>query len=315
LRRVLIDPRQTLLSKRGTALVDERSNMIFVTDVPERVEKIRMLLLKIDIPVRQVMIEARIVEAGDSFTRNLGARLKWGAIGNNTLLDPYPWSTTSGSSSGGSEYAWPKNYINRAGGFAQGGGVNIPYSTQSGGFFGLALFNSKNTRYVEAEITALESDGRGKIVSSPRVMTANQSEAVIEQGVEIPYQQATSSGATSISFKKANLSLKVKPQITPDGKITMTLDINKDSPGEQVPGGVAIDTKHVQTEVLIENGGTVVIGGIFTQDIRQDTQKVPLFGDLPYLGWLFKNRTWRDNKTELLVFVTPRVVVESLAIR
>ncbi|MDR2507256.1 MAG: type IV pilus secretin PilQ [Candidatus Accumulibacter sp.] len=314
LRRILIDPRQTMLSKRGRALVDQRSNILFVTDVPERLENIREMLLKIDIPVRQVMIEARIVEAGDSFTRNLGTRLRWGATKGDIKTGPIepesPIPTGSDSS-----VVWPINQAYGAG-FAQGGGTTMPkFSPTEGGFFGLTLLNSKFSRYITAEISAMETDGRGKIISSPRVMTANQSEAVIEQGVEIPYQSATSSGATSVSFKKANLSLKVKPQITPDGKITMTLDINKDSPGANVAGGVAIDTKHVKTEVLVENGGTVVIGGIFTQNVRQDTNKVPFFGDLPYLGWLFKDRTWRDTKEELLVFVTPRVVVESLAIR
>jgi type IV pilus assembly protein PilQ len=170
---------------------------------------------------------------------------------------------------------------------------------------------------LNAEISALEADGKGKVVSSPRVMTANQVEALIEQGVEIPYQQATSSGATSISFRKANLALKVKPQITPDGKITMTLDINKDTPNTQLStgAGVAIDTKHVKTEVLVDNGGTVVIGGIYTQTTRDNTQRIPFFGDLPYIGWLFKNREWIDDKTELLVFITPRIVAENLSVR
>jgi type IV pilus assembly protein PilQ len=174
------------------------------------------------------------------------------------------------------------------------------------------------TRFLELEINALETDGQGKVISSPRVMTANQVEALIEQGVEIPYQEsAGQSGATSVSFKKANLSLKVKPQITPDGRITMSLDINKDTPNTrlQTGSGVAIDTKHVKTEVLVENGGTVVIGGIYEQTLQQTTNAVPLFGDIPYLGWLFKNREWIDNKTELLVFITPKIVAEGLAIR
>jgi type IV pilus assembly protein PilQ len=319
LRRVLIDPRQTLLSKRGTALVDERSNMVFITDVPERVEKIRMLLQKIDIPVRQVMIEARLVEATDNFKRELGGRLKWGGATptyspsgkpvSATEVSPFPDSTTGFAK-------WPINNAYGAG-FAQGGGVNMPMTPATGGMFGLTLLNSKFTRYISAEISALESDGRGKSIASPRIMTANQSEAIIEQGMEIPFQQSTSSGATSVTFKKANLSLKVKPQITPDGKITMTLDINKDTPdwSRVTVSGTPINTQHIQTEVLVENGGTVIIGGIFTQEVGQSTNKVPFFGDLPYLGWLFKDRTWNDDKKELLVFVTPRVVVESLAIR
>jgi type IV pilus assembly protein PilQ len=151
------------------------------------------------------------------------------------------------------------------------------------GTLSFILFNSSLTRFLATEISALEADGRGKVISSPRVMTANQVEAIIEQGVEIPYQQATSSGATSVSFRKANLSLKVKPQITPDGKITMTLDVNKDTPNTRLStgAGVAIDTKHVKTEVLVENGGTVVIGGIYTQETRNNTTRIPFFGDLP----------------------------------
>ena len=181
----------------------------------------------------------------------------------------------------------------------------------------MILFNQNKSAFLNAEISALEADGRGKVISSPRVMTANQVEAIIEQGVEIPYQQATSSGATSISFRKANLALKVKPQITPDGKITMTLDVNKDTPNTRLStgAGVAIDTKHVKTEVLVENGGTVVIGGIYTEEKRDNTQRIHILGDLPYIGWLFKNREWIDDKTELLIFITPRIVAEGLALR
>lgn len=311
-KKLLSDSKQTILSKRGSALLDDRSNILFVQDTPSRLDDVRAMIAKIDIPVRQVMIEARIVEAGDSFAKNLGMRLGWGG---------------SATSSGG-----PLAFVNGAGPnllggdstFLRGTGstvstVNLPASPRSGspGTFGLMLFNSEKTQYLTAEISALEADGRGKVISSPRVMTANQIEALIEQGVEIPYQQATSSGATSISFKKANLSLKVKPQITPDGKVTMTLDINKDTPNTRLStgAGVAIDTKHVKTEVLVENGGTVVIGGIYTQEVRDTTQRIPFFGDLPYIGWLFRNREWIDDKTELLVFITPKIISENLAIR
>jgi type IV pilus assembly protein PilQ len=197
--------------------------------------------------------------------------------------------------------------------------VNLPAQPRTGnaGLFSLVLYNSALTQFLNTEISALEADGRGKVISSPRVMTANQVEAIIEQGVEIPYQQATSSGATSVSFRKANLSLKVKPQITPDGRIFMQLDVNKDTPSPLQTGGagVAIDTRHVKTEVLVENGGTVVIGGIYTQTTRNNTQRIPFFGDLPYVGFLFKNRETIDDKTELLVFVTPRIVAENLAVR
>ena len=199
-----------------------------------------------------------------------------------------------------------------------GQNVNLP-ATGLGGFnagvISAILFNRGFTRFLTLELSALEADGKGKIISSPRVLTGDKVEAVIEQGEELPYQSATSSGATSISFRKANLSLKVKPQITPDGNIIMTLDINKDSVGRTTTAGFGIDTKHVKTEVLVENGGTVVIGGIYTQDEAMTTTKVPLFGDIPLLGNLFRNTEKQDNKTELLVFITPRIVDDRLSVR
>ena len=183
------------------------------------------------------------------------------------------------------------------------------------GQFSMVLFNSAVTRLLNVEISALESDGKGKIIASPRVLTADQVEAVIEQGTEIPYQQSTSSGATAVSFRKANLALKVKPQITPDDNIIMTLDVNKDQPGATTSAGVQINTKHVKTEVLVENGGTVVIGGIYEQTDRTDITRIPFLGELPFLGFLFRNDTSLTNKTELLVFITPRIVNERLTIR
>ena len=314
-QKLLVDPKQTLLSKRGSALLDDRSNILFVKDAPSRLDDVRDMIAKVDVPVRQVMIEARIVEAGDSFAKNLGARFG------------YHDQTPSG-----------KNKVNVAGGgsltdtgfhtgqiatnppWTESLSVNMPAKPRAGtpGVLSMILFGSSKTNFLNAEISALEADGKGKVVSSPRVMTANQVEALIEQGVEIPYQQATSANANSVSFRKANLSLKVKPQITPDGRVTMTLDVNKDTPNESLNtggNGVAIDTKHVKTEVLVENGGTVVIGGIYTQKTAQNTQRVPFFGDLPYVGWLFKNREWIDDKTELLVFITPRIVAEGLSVR
>jgi type IV pilus assembly protein PilQ len=309
-QKLLVDPKQTLLSKRGSALLDDRSNMLFVKDTPSRLDDVRALIAKVDIPVRQVMIEARIVEAGDSFAKNLGIRFSTG--GTTRTVDATTGAMTVTNSDTLAKIHDPTNSASK-------GQVNLPATPRAGnvGTFALSLYNSNYTRFLNAEISALEADGRGKVISSPRVMTANQIEALIEQGVEIPYQQATSSGATSVSFRKANLSLKVKPQITPDGKITMTLDINKDTPNTKLStgAGVAIDTKHIKTEVLVENGGTVVIGGIYTQDVRDNTQRIPFFGDLPYIGWLFKNREWIDDKTELLVFITPKIVVEGLSVR
>ena len=173
------------------------------------------------------------------------------------------------------------------------------------------------TQFLNLEVSALEADGRGKVISSPRVMTANQVTAVIRQGTDIPYQQSTSAGATSVAYKQADLKLEVTPQITPDGRISMKLEVNKDTPNLRINtgAGLAIDTKQVKTEVLVENGGTVVIGGIYTQETRTNSERIPFFGDLPYIGWLFKNREIIDDKTELLVFVSPRIVAENLSVR
>jgi len=300
-QKLLIDPKQTLLSKRGSALLDERSNMMFVKDTPGRLAELRAMIAKVDVPTRQVMIEARIVEAGDSFAKNLGVRLGF----TQTFPD-------GAVRIGGDQTAIRGNLNTEA-------AVNLPATPRAGtaGTFSFLLFNNALTQFLATEISALESDGRGRVISSPRVMTANGGEAIIEQGQEIPYQQATSSGATSVSFRKAVLSLKVKPHITPDGKIAMELDVNKDTPNTRLStgAGVAIDTKHVKTEVLVENGGTVVIGGIFEQVTRNNVQRIPFLGDLPYIGFLFKNREIIDDKTELLVFITPRIVTEHLSLR
>ena len=165
------------------------------------------------------------------------------------------------------------------------------------------------------EISALEADGKGKVVSSPRVVTADKVKAIIEQGTELPYQIASASGATSIAFRKANLALEVTPQITPEGNVILELDINKDTVGRSTPAGFAIDTKHVKTQVLVENGGTVVIGGIFTQEEQEDTTKVPFFGDLPGLGVLFRNKVKRSEKREMLVFITPKALTDRTSLR
>jgi type IV pilus assembly protein PilQ len=309
-QRMLGDRTQPVLSKRGSAVIDVRTNTLFVQDVPSRLEDVRRLIAKIDIPVRQVMIEARIVEASDTFSKNLGARL-----GYNDQ------STHQAFGQGGPRYRFSTASVEN---LSTGptatttGAANLPSAGASGfpaGIFSLILFNRSATRFLNLEISALEADGKGKIISSPRVLTANQTEALIEQGVEIPYQQATSSGATSVSFRKANLALKVKPQITPDGNIIMTLDVNKDAPGQTTAQGVAINTKHVKTEVLVENGGTVVIGGIYEQTERTDIARVPFFGELPYIGFLFRNTGITSQKTELLVFITPKIVNERLTIR
>jgi len=196
--------------------------------------------------------------------------------------------------------------------------VSLPAIGQGGydpATFALSLFGAGSNRFLNLEISALEADGRGKVVSSPRVITADQQKALIEQGEELPYQVATSSGATSLQFRKANLKLEVTPQITPEGSVILDVDVNKDSVGRTTAAGFAIDTKHVKTQVLVENGGTVVIGGIFEQTDRDEVSKVPFLGDVPYLGNLFKTRTKSSNKTELLIFLTPKVVTERASAR
>jgi type IV pilus assembly protein PilQ len=311
---------QTALSKRGSVIVDERTNKLFVTDAPSRLDDVRRLIAEIDIPARQVMIEARIVEAEDNFTKNVGVRLGYHSatpFSSRNRIGNVGYAFGGGLADTGfhsGQVASSPDFIRDA------SSVNLPATSIAGkqaGQFSFVLFNSAATRFINLELSALEADGKGKIISSPRIVTADQVEALIEQGVELPYQQATSSGATSVSFRKANLALKVKPQITPDGRVNLTVDVNKDSPNTQIAtgAGVAIDTKHVKTEVLVDNGGTVVIGGIYTQDDRSITTRVPVLGDIPYVGFLFKHNEKRDNKTELLVFITPKIISESLSMR
>ena len=313
-----------ILSARGSVTYETRTNQLFVWDVPSKLEEIQAMIAKIDIPVRQVLIEARIVEASDTFGRSLGVKL-----GANDLRGQQ--GGIPGYKLGGSNYiAFGGNYNAVGSQTAQGATssysdtqfVNLPANVAADAFGGataanvaLSLFSATANRFLNLELSALEADGKGKIVSSPRVITADQTKAVIEQGEEIPYQQATSSGATSISFKKAVLKLEVTPQITPEGNVIMSVDVNKDSRGTLTPQGYAINNKHVQTQVLVENGGTVVIGGIYTQDQEESVDKVPLLGDVPFLGNLFKSTSRTAIKTELLIFLTPKVVSERAAVR
>src|SRR2546426_9012879 len=318
-QKLLADPSQRILSKRGSAVVDARTNTLFVQDTPTHLEEVRRLLAKIDIAVRQVMIEARIVEANDSFSRNLGARFGYaedartGAIGRNVGGLKPVFGAELGNTQQAAGVATGTPSLTGPG--LQSTLPAVGLNAFQAGQFSFVLFNASLSRILSIEISAMEADGKGKIISSPRVLTANQVEALIEQGTEIPYQQSTSSGATSVSFRKANLALKVKPQITPDDNIIMSLDVNKDQPGAVTDQGVQINTKHVKTEVLVENGGTVVIGGIYEQTDRTDITRIPFFGELPFLGFLFRNNTSLTNKTELLVFITPRIVNERLTIR
>jgi type IV pilus assembly protein PilQ len=318
LKKLVSDPAQKVLSKRGSAVVDPRTNTLFVQDTPTKLEEVRALIKQIDVAVRQVLIESRIVEASDTFSKNIGARL--GVVNRGT-----------GAGFGGSNSQFVLGGNSRSVGvqttqaqdypesfFPDSYSVNLPAPTISGnqvGAFALTLFNTAATRFLNLEISALQSDGKGKIISNPRVITADNVEAIIEQGTEIPYQQATSSGATSISFRKATLSLKVKPQVTPDDNVIMVLEVHKDSVGTQTTAGPSIDTKQVNTQVLVENGGTVGIGGIFTQTEQKTINKVPLLGDIPIVGSLFKNELNTNDRNELLIFITPRILRDTLSVR
>lgn len=297
-------PSARILSARGSVIAEPRTNQLFVTDIPSKLEQVQALLAKLDIAVRQVLIEARIVEASDTFGKSLGVRLGGGApTGNVGTFNGNPVNLGFGSS-----------YTTGASGTTSGNFVNLPSTGALGnsnpGQFALSIFGAAADPFLNLEISALEADGKGKIVSSPRVVTADQIKALIEQGTELPYQVASSSGATSIAFRKANLKLEVTPQITPEGNIILALDVTKDSVGQSTPAGFAIDTKHIQTQVLVENGGTVVIGGIFTEDTTETEAKVPVLGDIPGLGWLFKNKGRSSTKREMLVFITPKVLAD-----
>ena len=297
-----------ILSPRGSVISEQRTNQLFVTDIPSKLEEIQALIAKIDIPVRQVLIEARIVEANDTFGKSLGIKLGGAAQNLSGGLQRVAVGGLTGPGRGS-----PTGGILDSSPF-----VNLPAQGQ-GGFdpatFAVSLFNSGATRYLNLEISALEADGKGKVVSSPRIVTADQVKALISQGTKIPFQKSTSSGATSVEFIEASLKLEVTPQITPEGNVILDVQVNKDSLGTLTALGREINVKQIKTQVLVENGGTVVIGGIFEQNDSTAETKVPLLGDIPYLGNLFKTRTRDSSRTELLVFLTPRVVSERSAVR
>lgn len=314
------DGRNRVLSKRGSAIIDPRTNQLFVTDIAAKIEDIRMLIQKTDIASKQVLIEARLVEASDGFSRNLGAKIGFSdlrranngdvgyGIGGNSRVALGGNLTGVGQITG--------QTLGTGDAYANTTMVNLPAASIGGisaSSLALSLFSSADNRFLNLELSALEADGKGKIISSPRVVTEDKMVAVIEQGIELPYQIASSSGATAIEFKKANLRLEVTPQITPDGNVVLEVDVSKDSKGDETRAGFAINTQHVKTKVMVENGGTVVLGGIYQQSERNNVSKVPLLGDLPVLGYLFKTQSREDAKTELLVFITPKIVADRIA--
>jgi type IV pilus assembly protein PilQ len=311
-------PGGRLLSNRGSAIAEPRTNQLFVTDIASKLDQVRQMLEKIDVPVRQVLIEARIVEATNDFGKSLGVKLGgvdmraqqggnggYSIGGENRVAFGTSYANAVSSSTGGT--------VDTSGSF-----VNMPAVGQ-GGFapasLAMTIFSAASNRLMALEISALESDGTGKVISSPRITSFDKVKSLIEQGTEVPYQMATSSGATAVSFRKAVLKLEVTPQITPDGNISLEVDVSKDSVGSVTAAGPTINTKHIQTKVLVENGGTVVIGGIYEQNDTQNVTQVPFFGDLPVVGALFKNRSTLVKKTELLVFLTPKLISEATAAR
>ena len=303
-----------ILSNRGSVISEVRTNQLFVTDIGSKLEAVQQLIAKLDVAVRQVLIEARIVEASDTFGKSLGVRL------GGSDLRAQRGGDGGYQFVGDNRVAFGTNYGNAVATSGAGGAVdltsnfvNLPAVGQGGAAaatFAISLFSSAANRFLNLELSALEADGKGKIVSSPRVVTADQKEASIEQGVEIPFQRATSSGATAIEFVKANLSLRVTPQITPEGGIIMDVEVTKNSIGQTTAAGLAINTKRIKTQVLVDNGGTVVIGGIFELNESENETKVPFLGDLPGVGILFKSRSRVANKQEMLVFITPKVVTD-----
>ena len=295
---------QNILSKRGRATSDPRTNTLFVNETPTKLDEVRKLIAQLDIPVRQVLIEARIVIADDKWGSQLGA--KFGSIAgsnrNGRNFGVAPDLNSSAAVAGGSLTApvIPN--------------VNLPVAGAAG-TLALSILNVANGNLVSLELSALESDGRGKVVSNPRIVAPDKKKATITQGTEIPYATQSSSGGTTISFKPAVLSLEVTPQITPDDKVIMDIEIKKDSVGQIFAGIPSIDTKTVKTSVLVDNGETAVLGGIFETTIRTDVSKVPLLGDIPFLGNLFKRTIKQQDKTELLIFITPRIIKDTLSVR
>ena len=316
-------PAQRILSKRGSAVADAQSNIIFINDIPSKLDEIRTFIKAIDIGARQVLIEARVVEATDSFNRSIGAKL--GLINSKaTTISNGPGSVFGSGNLGGFvggtfAPAVTSGTTTTPATLTQTPlvGVNLPSFASTGGTMAFSLFNSALTRILNVEIAALESDGLGKVISSPRVITANNVKAKIEDGTEVPYVVCTDSttGRTcTVSFKPAKLSLEATPQITPEGTVRMALVVKKEEPDwtKAIQGNPPIKSSIVETNVVVENGGTVVIGGVFITDSQDIIEKVPLLGDIPYLGWLFKYKNDTGKRRELLVFITPRVISDKM---
>ncbi|HXZ49680.1 MAG TPA: type IV pilus secretin PilQ [Usitatibacter sp.] len=337
LQKLLTNKDQKILSKRGSATVDERTNTLFVQDTGGRLEEARRLIQQLDVPVRQVLIEARIVIADDKWGHQLGVRFgTQSAFSTNnynlgvsgSLTDTVSPLSNNPVSRGASSLVYAGAAPGTAG-FASGTAVTgtTPIGAQpeqlnvnlpvvgAAGQLALSILNLGSGNLVNVELSALEADDRGKIISSPRVITSDKKKAVISQGTEIPYLTAAASGATTVAFKPAVLELAVTPRITPDDRIIMDLEVKQDSVGQVFSGIPSVDTKQVNTQVLVDNGDTIVLGGIFEQTTRTTVNKVPVLGDMPFIGVLFRNTVKQDDKTELLIFVTPKIVKDTLTVR
>lgn len=301
-----------LLTERGSVSVDDRTNTLLINDTIEQLDAIRALILRLDVPIRQVLIESRIVVATDSFDKDMGVR--WGL--NRNTANPGGGDTGDGFAFAGSANS-VQDLLNGDEVGDDRFNVNLE-GTNAFGSLGVALAKLPFGTLLELELSAMQAEGTGEVISSPRVITANQHEAYIEQGVEVPFTEASSSGATSIAFRKAVLGLTVTPQITPDDKIIMDLQVNKDSVGDLVGSGdnqvPSIDTRELSTQVLVDNGETVVLGGVYEQTTIDNMDFVPFFGKLPLIGKLFQHTTNQDNKSELLVFVTPKIIKDDVSV-
>jgi type IV pilus assembly protein PilQ len=304
-----------LLSDRGNVTIDERTNTLLVQDTAAKLEDIRRLVSKLDVAVRQVLIESRIVIANDDFAKDLGVKFGFNRLSTFDEHQATIAGGLPGNTAGTIGFAGPYGGIeNPAESEQEALMVNLPATAPSGAVN--FLIGRLGSYLLQLELSAMQTEGRGEVVSSPRVITSDQSTAIIKQGIEIPYQEASSSGATSVSFKEAVLQLEVTPQITPDDRVIMELLITKDNPDftRAVLGTPPLETREVETTVLVDNGETVVLGGVYERTKQDNTEKVPLFGDLPYVGSLFKQRFKKDENRELLIFVTPKILKDSLAL-
>ncbi len=300
----------SLLSERGAVSIDERTNTLLLQDTADKLEQIRKMVARLDVPVRQVLIESRIVLANNDFAKDLGVKF---GLSRTKFYNGGDFYSIGGKQPGDVNYADTTTAFEvPAGSGNEGLLVNLPVSNPAGAL-GIAI-GHLGSRLLQLELSAMQAENRGEVISSPRVTTSDQQQASIKQGVEIPYKEASSSGAATVSFKEAVLELTVRPQITPDDRIIMDLHVSKDAVGDQFEGVPSINTQNVTTKVLVDNGETLVLGGIFQEERINGSDRVPFLGDLPAVGWLFKTERNTNNKRELLIFVTPKILKQGLAL-